>query len=629
MTDEPWVPPFVLLAVDLVIMTLRDSRLQVLLVERGVEPYKGHLALPGGFLQHVGEDIAAAARRELAEETDLDVGSFRLEQLGVYGDPGRDPRGRVISVAYLAIAPRLPEPTAGTDAADAGWQPADRVLSGELRLAFDHQRIVADGVERARAKLEYSSLATAFCGDTFTISELQEVYEAVWGTALDPRNFYRKVQKTQGFIVPAGTRKSATGRPARLFRAGPQTILYPPMVRPTEGERRRRVSDRPIVILTALDLEYQAVRNNLVDVKLHRHPQGTRFEVGRAANGGCRVALGQVGPGNQSAAVLAERAINEFAPAALLFVGVAGALYPHIALGDVVVATRVYAYHGGTSEDDGLKSRPRAWETSHAAEQIARHIKRSGGWIRGLPDRDAVPQVHFGAIAAGEVVLNSQVSGHAQWIRQNYNDAFAIEMEGAGVAQAGHLNGALPVVVIRGISDRADGTKEITDRARWQERAVANAAAFAMALAEEIAAEDEGGRWPTAQVTARGSNMQPDKGTYRNIARDNARVGIQAGVIQGDIKLTLDQSQPMDLAGALADFRARLEHARTEGRLDEDTYAAAREELAIADKALQATTPQSKRRLTLALKRLRGLIGDVAELATALANIISLAQVLP
>ena len=215
-----------------------------------------------------------------------------------------------------------------------------------------------------------------------------------------------------------------------------------------------------------------------------------------------------------------------------------------------MVATRVYAYHGGTSEDDGLKSRPRAWETSHAAEQIARHIKRSGGWIRGLPDRDAVPQVHFGAIAAGEVVLNSQVSGHAQWIRQNYNDAFAIEMEGAGVAQAGHLNGALPVVVIRGISDRADGTKEITDRARWQERAVANAAAFAMALAEEIAAEDEGGRWPTAQVTARGSNMQPDKGTYRNIARDNARVGIQAGVIQGDIKLTLDQSQPMDLRGA-------------------------------------------------------------------------------
>ncbi|GGO23017.1 NUDIX hydrolase [Microbispora rosea subsp. aerata] len=236
MTEDQWVPPVVLLAVDLVILTLRRSRLHVLLVERGVEPYKGALALPGGFLQHAEEEIIAAAHRELAEEADLDVETLRLEQLGVYGDPGRDPRGRVVSVAYLAIAPRLPEPTAGTDAADAGWQPVERVLTGDLTLAFDHRRIITDGVERARTKLEYSSLATAFCGPTFTITDLQNVYEAVWGIPLDPRNFYRKVQKTEGFIVPAGTaRRSATGRPARLFRAGPHTALYPPMVRPAES----------------------------------------------------------------------------------------------------------------------------------------------------------------------------------------------------------------------------------------------------------------------------------------------------------------------------------------------------------------------------------------------------------
>ncbi|MEZ0073159.1 NrtR DNA-binding winged helix domain-containing protein [Planotetraspora sp. GP83] len=236
MTDAPWVPPLVLLAVDLVILTLRESRLHVLLVERGIEPYKGTHALPGGFLQHAEEDIISAAHRELSEEAALDVETLRLEELGVYGDPGRDPRGRVVSVAYLAIAPRLPEPTAGTDAADAGWQPADRVLSGDLELAFDHRRIIADGVERARVKLEHSALATAFCGPTFTITDLQDVYEAVWGVPLDPRNFYRKVQKTEGFIVPAGAaRKAATGRPARLFRAGPCTVLYPPMFRPAEA----------------------------------------------------------------------------------------------------------------------------------------------------------------------------------------------------------------------------------------------------------------------------------------------------------------------------------------------------------------------------------------------------------
>ncbi|WP_433172240.1 NUDIX hydrolase [Actinoallomurus sp. CA-150999] len=236
MTDDQRAHPVVMLAVDLVILTLRESRLHVLLVERGHQPHKGALALPGGFLWHAEEDITAAAHRELSEEADLDVETLRLEQLGVYGDPGRDPRGRVVSVAYLAIAPRLPDPTAGTDAADASWQRAEQVLSGELELAFDHRQIVTDGVDRARAKLEHSALATAFCGPTFTISELQEVYEAVWGLSLDPRNFYRKVQKTDGFIVPVGAaRKSATGRPARLFKAGPREVLYPPMVRPAES----------------------------------------------------------------------------------------------------------------------------------------------------------------------------------------------------------------------------------------------------------------------------------------------------------------------------------------------------------------------------------------------------------
>ncbi|MEV7806714.1 5'-methylthioadenosine/S-adenosylhomocysteine nucleosidase [Microbispora sp. NPDC088329] len=386
------------------------------------------------------------------------------------------------------------------------------------------------------------------------------------------------------------------------------------------------MSDRPIVILTALDLEYQAIRRKLLDPELHRHQQGTRFEVGRLNGDRCRLALAHVGTGNQSAAVLAERAIAEFAPAALLFVGVAGALQSHIALGDVVVATRVYAYHGGTSEDDGLKSRPRGWETSHAADQIARHIGRIGAWTRDLPDSGHVPQVHFGAIAAGEVVLNSKVSGHARWIQQNYNDAFAVEMEGAGVAQAGHLNGALPVVVIRGISDRADGTKEVTDRERWQQRAVANAATFAAALAEEIAAEDRDGGW-LPKAAARGTRM-PEQGTTYNIARDNAQVGVQAGVVHGGVRFGPDPGQPVDLEQALAAFRARLERTRADGHLDEDTYAAAEAELTVADEALRSKAPERKSRLTLALKKLRGLISDVGELAAELAAVIALAQAL-
>ena len=233
MPDESWSPPNVLLTVDLVILTLRASALHVLLVERGIEPFAGEQALPGGFLNNAGEDILAAAHRELGEEANLDAARLHLEQLGTYGTPDRDPRARVVSVAYLAIAPGLPEPVAGTDAAAASWRPVDDVLSGHLAVAFDHRQIIADAVERARTRLEHSALATAFCEKAFTISELQRVYEAVWGVPLDQRNFYRKVQAVRGFIVPAASdRRVTSGRPARLFRAGPRTVLYPPLARP-------------------------------------------------------------------------------------------------------------------------------------------------------------------------------------------------------------------------------------------------------------------------------------------------------------------------------------------------------------------------------------------------------------
>jgi 8-oxo-dGTP diphosphatase len=224
-------------AVDLVILTVNDGTLQVLLVTRGIEPHRGRLALPGGFVLP-DEDIAEAAARELAEETGITGLTVHLEQLATYGRPGRDPRGRAVAVAHLALVPNADAPKAGSDAADARWYPAVPLLQGRNRLAFDHRRILADGIDRARAKLEYSPLATAFCPPRFTIGELRLVYEAVWGTTLDPRNFHRKVTTTPGFVEPTGaTTTRQGGRPAQLYRRGTATLLHPAMLRPPEATR--------------------------------------------------------------------------------------------------------------------------------------------------------------------------------------------------------------------------------------------------------------------------------------------------------------------------------------------------------------------------------------------------------
>jgi adenosylhomocysteine nucleosidase len=255
------------------------------------------------------------------------------------------------------------------------------------------------------------------------------------------------------------------------------------------------MNDVPIVILTALNLEYDAVRAKLTDIQVKPHPAGTRFEVGRLGDRGSLAALALVGKGNHPAAVLAERAIAEFSPAA--------------------------------------------------------------------------------------------------------------------------------VIVVRGISDRADGSKVATDGARWQQRAAANAAAFAVALAEELTLRPLNPRPGRTREIDRSVDMGS---ANTNIVSGNARVAVQAGQIFGGVRIGSEPELPADLATQIAGFREQLRQARQTGHIDGAVHDAAETELDIVSDALAAGTEQNRTMLMVALKRLRGLISDVADLTAKLAVIISTAR---
>lgn len=232
-----------------------------------------------------------------------------------------------------------------------------------------------------------------------------------------------------------------------------------------------------VVILTALGLEYDAVRAHLADTRQHTDANGTRYELGTPRSGSGRVALALIGEGNLAAAAVTSRAIDEFGPKVVIFAGVAGGLTNSVALGDVVVATRIHAYHGGRDEPAGFRPRPKSWPLAHALEQAAREVARAS----------PSPTVHFKPIVSGEVVIDTRDSHLARLIADHYSDAVAADMESAGVAEAAHRNGFHNTITIRGISDNADGGKRHADAAGWQSIAAARAAVFAVALAERIA----------------------------------------------------------------------------------------------------------------------------------------------
>jgi len=199
-----------LVTVDIVLFTIRDRKLHLLLIKRLAKPFENRYALPGGFVLE-DESVDAAAIRELREETGVD--KVYLEQLYTFGEPKRDPRGRVITVAYYALVPHIEVLNAGTDASDAAWFPIDELPS----LAFDHRNIADCAHQRLRNKLNYTNVGFELLPKEFTLTELQLVHEAILGESLDKRNFRRSILQ-QGIVKPTREWRSTGRKPAQLYR---------------------------------------------------------------------------------------------------------------------------------------------------------------------------------------------------------------------------------------------------------------------------------------------------------------------------------------------------------------------------------------------------------------------------
>ena len=196
--------------VDIVIFTIQEGVLKVLLVKRRIPPFLGQCAIPGGFV-HEDETLDQAAVRELREESG--VSDVYLEQLYSFGKLNRDPRGRVVTIAYFALISADRKLKAGSDAAEAAWYPMDELP----RLAFDHATILNYALERLRNKLEYTTVGFQLLPEKFTLTELQAVYEAILGKPLDKRNFRRKMSILK-ILKPLPEYRRGGQRPAQLYR---------------------------------------------------------------------------------------------------------------------------------------------------------------------------------------------------------------------------------------------------------------------------------------------------------------------------------------------------------------------------------------------------------------------------
>ena len=206
---------------DIALFTIRADQLAILLIRRRSPPFQGCWALPGGFV-NADECLENGALRELAEETG--ISGVYLEQLYTFGKPDRDPRERIISVAYYALAPaEVLAPVAGSDAAEVAWFSLDSLPE----LAFDHRDIIDLAQQRLRAKLDYSTIAFSLMTETFTLGELQKVYEIIRGEPLDKRNFRKHILTLNLLAEAAASRRCGKHRPAKLYcLAHPGALHY-------------------------------------------------------------------------------------------------------------------------------------------------------------------------------------------------------------------------------------------------------------------------------------------------------------------------------------------------------------------------------------------------------------------
>jgi len=246
------------------------------------------------------------------------------------------------------------------------------------------------------------------------------------------------------------------------------------------------------VILTALSVEFSAVCAHLSDIQEEIHPQGTIYERGKFSgpNAVWDVAIVEIGPGNAGAAREAERAIAHFNPDVILFVGVAGGIKDKgVALGDVVASTKVYGYESGKAEHT-FKPRPEIGLSAYRLEHRARAEAKRNDWLKRLSVTEPIPRVFVAPIAAGEKVIASTESEVFQFLRSNYGDAVAVEMEGLGFLDAARANQQVSAMVIRGISDLIDNKAKV-DKAGYQEIAARHASAFAFEMLAKLQPKHE------------------------------------------------------------------------------------------------------------------------------------------
>lgn len=208
-----------MVVIDIIIFTFEDDVLKVLLVKRKAPPFIGKWAIPGGFVRKK-ESLKRAAERELREETG--VRADYLEQLYTFGDPKRDPRGRVVTAAYFALIPRGKMKVRGaSDAADARFFPVRKLPS----LAFDHKKILLYARTRLQNKIQYTNIAWSLLPRAFTLGEIQDLYETIWGRRLDKRNFRKKMLSLGLLKALPKIRRGLRQRPARLYAFKKKTYV--------------------------------------------------------------------------------------------------------------------------------------------------------------------------------------------------------------------------------------------------------------------------------------------------------------------------------------------------------------------------------------------------------------------